>query len=243
MLEAFHQLGADDARLLRRFQDDGVPRDDGRGGHAAEDGEREVPRGDDNRDTAGFVEVVVLLPRHRHALPGPHFQCFGGVVVAEIDRLGDVGVGLAPGLAGLEDDPRGEFEPASAHHRRNLPQVRGSIVDGDILPRLEGRLARGHGLLGLLDGGLPGTADEFDFLRRIERFDELGRSHRGVADDDGERPPELAAHGAQGLHDGVAVRFPGEVAQWFVVEFDLREDAVGMRSGHGVLVCRMAKRD
>ena len=37
-----------------------------------------------------------------------------GVELAEVDRLGDVGVGLGPGLAALVDLPRGQLEPAAS---------------------------------------------------------------------------------------------------------------------------------
>ena len=61
LLEDLHQLGADDARLLGRLHDDGVAGDEGGRGHAAQDGHREVPRRDDDRDAARLVEVDVLL--------------------------------------------------------------------------------------------------------------------------------------------------------------------------------------
>ena len=41
-----------------------------------------------------------------------------GVELAEIDRLGDVGVGLAPGLAAFVDLPGGQLEAALPHDRR-----------------------------------------------------------------------------------------------------------------------------
>ena len=65
-----------------------------------------TPRGDvlDGVGLAGHVAA----PRLGQA------DHLAGVELAEVDRLGDVGVGLAPGLAALVDLPRGQLEPAVA---------------------------------------------------------------------------------------------------------------------------------
>ena len=114
LLEHLHQLRRDDRRLLGRLHDDGVAGDEGGGGHAAEDRQREVPRRDDDGDAARLVEVLVLLAGHVAALRLGQAEHLAGVVLAEVDRLGDVGVGLAPGLAALVDLPGGQLEAAAA---------------------------------------------------------------------------------------------------------------------------------
>src|SRR5260370_18269 len=61
LFEGFHEFCADDGGLFGRFHDDGVAGDECGGGHAEEDGEREIPGGDDDRDAARLEEVEVLL--------------------------------------------------------------------------------------------------------------------------------------------------------------------------------------
>ena len=53
-----------------------------------------------------------------------------GVELAEVDGLGDVAIGLGPGLAALVDLPRGQLEPAGAQDRRRLDQDRGAVGAG-----------------------------------------------------------------------------------------------------------------
>src|SRR6185437_969154 len=101
-------------------------------GHAGEDGQWEVPRGDDDGHAARLVEVVVVFAGHvagdRLAL---EFRSFDGVVFAEVDGLSDVGVGLAPRLARFEHDPGGEFEAAAAELRSGAAeQVRSGFYGG-----------------------------------------------------------------------------------------------------------------
>ena len=95
----------DHRRLLGRLHDDGVAGDQGGGGHAGEDRQREVPGGDDDGDAARSLDGVGLAGHV--AVPGlGQAEHLAGVVLAEVDRLGDVGVGLAPGLAALDRPPR-----------------------------------------------------------------------------------------------------------------------------------------
>src|SRR5688500_10364362 len=53
--EDLHQLRRDDGGLFRGFHDGRVAGDEGGDGHAAEDGDGEVPGGDDDGDAAGLV--------------------------------------------------------------------------------------------------------------------------------------------------------------------------------------------
>ena len=65
----------------------------------------ENSRGDDDRDAARFIEIFVVLAGRvaawRHGQP----EHFPGIVIAKIDRLGDVGVRFAPRFAALVAPP------------------------------------------------------------------------------------------------------------------------------------------
>ena len=54
--------GCDGRSLLGRLQDDGVAGDERGDGHPRRDGEREVPRRDDDSDTEGIVERAFSSP-------------------------------------------------------------------------------------------------------------------------------------------------------------------------------------
>src|SRR5262249_25245309 len=78
------------------------------------DGEREVPGGDDRGDALALVQQAVGLARrrlHPVARPGVEPQHLPGVVLAEVDGLAHVGVGLVPRLAGLEALERRDLGP------------------------------------------------------------------------------------------------------------------------------------
>ena len=71
-----------------------------------EDRQREVPRGDDDGHAARLVEVRVRPRRARRGAAGSARRSISRrVVLAEVDRLGDVGVGLAPRLAASRRPP------------------------------------------------------------------------------------------------------------------------------------------
>ena len=58
-LEGACQAVGDQGGLLGGFEDDGVSGDDGGGGHAGQDRQGEIPRGDHDGGAAGFVEPLV----------------------------------------------------------------------------------------------------------------------------------------------------------------------------------------
>ena len=115
-------------RLLGRLEDRGVARHQRRDGHAGGDRQREVPGRDDHghaaRQVLGEVGLAgdVAMPGLRQA------DHLAGVELAEVDRLGDVAVGLGPGLAALVDLPRGQLEPAGSEDRRRADQDRGAVA-------------------------------------------------------------------------------------------------------------------
>src|SRR4029450_297745 len=86
---------ADARSLLGRLEEHAVPRDERSRDHARRNRPREVPGRDDDPDPARLVAIRIRLPghlHHRHARAEP--QRLAAVVLAEIDRLADVGVGL-----------------------------------------------------------------------------------------------------------------------------------------------------
>ena len=73
-----------------------------------------------------------------------------GVELAEVDRFGHVAVGLAPGLAALEDLPGGQLEPAGPEDRGGADQDLGPLPGGCLRPGEEGPAGRGDGLVGMV---------------------------------------------------------------------------------------------
>ena len=109
-VEDLHQPGRRDGRALRGLEDDGVARDQGRGDHPGRDGHGEVPRRDDDGHPAGLVAVLVLFSREPAQALGPvEADHLAGVVLAKVDRFGNIGVGLGPGLGDFVDGQGGEL--------------------------------------------------------------------------------------------------------------------------------------
>ena len=110
-----------------------------------------VPGRDDHghaaRDVLGEIGLAggVAVPR----LGQPDH--LAGVELAEVDRLGDVAIGLGPGLAAFVDLPRGQLEAAVAHDRRRLDQDGGPVGGRGRRPGRERRAGRGDGRFGVLD--------------------------------------------------------------------------------------------
>ncbi len=98
------QPSGDGRRLLGRLETHGIAGRQCRRHHAGGNGEGNVPRGDDRGHASGLVVHRVHLPRWRlhtsagTGVKGPHLPA---VVLAEVDGLAHVGVGLGPRLARL----------------------------------------------------------------------------------------------------------------------------------------------
>mmetsp|Transcript_3256 Transcript_3256/g.13192 ORF Transcript_3256/g.13192 Transcript_3256/m.13192 type:complete len:327 (-) Transcript_3256:1581-2561(-) len=120
-------------RLLGGLHDDRVARDERRDGHAAQDGEGEIPRCDDHRNAARPVEERVFLPHElAQRLRLAELHGLASVVLREIDSLGRFGIGVCPALAGVVHDARRHVVPTLAYDRshahgdrRTLPRRHG----------------------------------------------------------------------------------------------------------------------
>ncbi len=133
---------------LRRGLDDGrVARHQGGGGHAAADGQREIPGTDDRGHAAGLIPVVVQLahePTQPLRLEEP--DGLAGVIFAEVDGLADVGVGLAPGLARLANHHGGQPIAVAADRGGRLQDDLRAFQLGAVAPGGKGGGRRGDRL-------------------------------------------------------------------------------------------------
>ena len=126
-------------RLLGGLEHDAVAgRQPGRD-HPGGDRQREVPRADDGDDAARRVAQRVALARQLdepvRALERDRLL---RVVLEEVDRLADVGVGLRPGLGALAHRERRERRAAPAQLAGGAREDRGAGVSAAILPRRRG---------------------------------------------------------------------------------------------------------
>ena len=127
--EQFDELRRNRRRIAGGFQDDGVAADDRSEGHAGHDGAGEVPRRNHGADAERNVGQCVALARQLHGrFDLREAQGLAPVELAEIDGLGDVGIGLEPVLGDFEDQPGHVFELAFAHHIGDAEQERGTLL-------------------------------------------------------------------------------------------------------------------
>ena len=137
-----------------------LPGDERGGGHAAEDREREIPRGDDGAEAAALVGEGVVFAGEMALRSRAEFdERLAGVVAAEIDGLGDVGIGFAPGLGLLVDFHRGEAEAVLFEPRAEIVDAGGAGFQGEIAPGGP-----------CLDGNRDGLFDIIGSWRRWRRW-------------------------------------------------------------------------
>ncbi len=170
--------------LLGRLEHRGVAGGQRRRRHPAGNGQGKVPGRDHRRDPAGHVAQLVAFTRdldHRTALlelNGP-----ARVVLEEVDRLADIGIGLGPGLRALADLERGQFQAPLAHPGGGARQSGSPVTGGDLAPDPNppgGRLER-RANVGLRRGLGPGDEPlRVTGIRRIDRS--AGASARVGAD-------------------------------------------------------------
>ena len=123
-------------RLLGRLEDNRVAGRQRGARHPGRDREREVPRRDHRGHPPGGVAHPVSLAREPGAAPGPRSRSIAAprVVLEEVDRLADVGVGLIPRLRALAHLERRELEPVAAEDRRRVEQHLGALARGSARP-------------------------------------------------------------------------------------------------------------
>ena len=137
--EQFDELRGDGRRIARRLQDDGVAADDGGERHAGHDGAGEIPRRNYSADAErDVVQRVALAGQLDGRLRLGEAQHLARVELAEVDGLGDVGVGLNPVLTDFEDEPGHEFHFALAHEVADAKDEAGALFHGGAAPGLEG---------------------------------------------------------------------------------------------------------
>ena len=125
-------------------------------------------------------------------------QGFAGVELAEVDGLGDVGVGFGPVLADFEDQPGHVIHFALAQQVGGAEQQAGALFDGSVLPGIEGFQRGGHGRLDVFFAGLLMDSDNLRRLRGIQGLDLVGGLDALAADDEVILAAELSADSLDG---------------------------------------------
>ena len=188
-------------------------------GHAGHDGAGEIPRRNHRADAERNVGQRVALARQLHGRLGfGEAQGLARVELAEIDGLGNVGIGLEPVLRNFEHQPGHEFELALAHHIGDAEQERGALLDRSAAPVGE-RLRRGlHGGLDVLIAGFLVNADHFRRLGGIDGTNLVGGLDALAADDQVVLAAQLATHFLDGGAHLAHVLFFGEIDECFIFE-------------------------
>lgn len=178
-----HEFGGDDRRLLGRLDHDRVPHRQRGDGHAGQDRQWEIPRSDDNHHAARPVVELVLLARQIDSLRLRHRQHLLGVKAAEVDRLGDVAVGIFPRLADFVNDPRRKLHPLIAQMLGDQIEVLGPVLRLDTRPAEKRSLRGGDRILGIVLRRRRDLADRRHPMRWAGRNDgSLGLDDAAVDD-------------------------------------------------------------
>ena len=155
LFQQLDKLRRDGRRIARRLQDHGVAADDRGQRHAGHDGAGKIPRRNHRAHAQRNVDQSVALARHLHRQFGPRqAQRLARVVFAEVDGLGDVGVGFGPVLADFENQPGAEFELALAQQIAHAEEQAGALFDRSPAPAGKGFERRLHRGLDVLLAGL-----------------------------------------------------------------------------------------
>ena len=209
-------------RLLGRLHDDGVAGDQRRGGHAGEDRQRKVPRRDHDAHAAGEVPGDILLAGDVDGAGLVEEHGATGVVLAEVDRLGDVGIGLAPRLPHLMNLEGGKLVPPPPQDPRRPPHGPGPIRHGDGPPRSQAPRRRIDCPDRLRRRWHRHPGDQPSEVGRIVAIEPRERRRLSAIDDDGNHGSALALEPRSESLEGRAHRAApagiGEISQGLVVE-------------------------
>src|SRR5277367_6502795 len=92
LFQSFEKLRGDGRRIARRLEYDSVAADNRRYGHAAQNRQGKIPRGDHRARAQRDVMQQILLPRKLHHRLGlSQVQSRAGVQLTEVDGLAGVG--------------------------------------------------------------------------------------------------------------------------------------------------------
>ena len=199
--------------LFGRFEHHGTSGRQSGDGHAAGDGQREIPRRDDGGHTPRLVEHQILLTRD---IPVPGSQpCLRlqGVVAAKIDRLGDIGIGLPPGLAGLQANPCRQFGPTVTHDPCGPAEDVGAFLDRTGGPCRQSLGSLGDGAQGLGLRRACRVADDLGMVCRVGTGDLAGGSHPLAADQKRIALAQPGPRAFQGNGHGLAGGIQGKIGQ------------------------------
>ena len=166
----FHQHGTDDDRLLGRFHDHRVPRDERGADHATQDRHRKIPRRDDQRDAARPVMLIAFFAGHILREPRlTHQAHLPGVEGTKIDGFGNVAVRLSPWLTDLKDFERGKLKPAALENFSGAFQQLTAFFKRSATPFLECHPCSGDGAFSFGYASFGSVADDLVWLARIDR--------------------------------------------------------------------------
>ena len=210
--EQFDKLRGDGRRVARRLQDHRVAAHDRRHCHSGHDGAGKIPRRNHGAHAQGNVHQSIALPGQLNGCLGlRESQGLAGIELAEIDRLGNVGVGLSPVLADLEDQPRHEFHLALAQQITDAVHQAGALFDGSAAPGFEGGERGLHRRLDVFSARFLMDADNLRRLRRVQRFDLVGSLEPLAADDEVILVAQLSAHLGDGCTHAARILFIAEI--------------------------------
>ncbi len=131
----FRKFSRDGRRFARRFEDHCVADHESGYRHAHHDGEGEIPRRNDNAHAERKIYYLIAFARElNNRLRVGKLHGLAGVVLAKIDGLGDIALGLGPGLAGFVDKPSIELVLALAKDLGSAEQAPGALVHGNFRP-------------------------------------------------------------------------------------------------------------
>ena len=91
------------------------------------------------------MQCIVLAGKLNRRLSFREAQRFAGIELAEVDGLGNVGVGLGPVLADFEHQPRHVFHLALAHQVADAEHQTGALFDRSAAPGFESAERGLHG--------------------------------------------------------------------------------------------------
>ena len=233
--EQFDKLRRDGRRIARRLQDDGVAADDRGQRHAGHDGAGKIPRRNHRAHAQRNVGQGVALAGQLHRRLGlGEAQRLARVELAEVDGLGDVGIGLKPVLRNFKDQPGHEFQLALAHQIAHAKQQRRALFGGSVSPAFEGLRSGIDGGLNVLLAGFLMDADHFGGFGRIDGTDLVRGLDAFAANDQVILAAQLPAHfferGAHLAH----ILFLAEIDKRFVLERTFMQADLQTRRGfHG----------